>query len=522
MNKKAKSGSSAPLRLRRVRRTREFVGEAVPVASPSVLLRPTVPSDPTQLFIDAYPSPVALLDKSRTITKVNRAWSEFFYGTNIDLQDGGIGAKYPDLFERTTVLSDSLRVLREGVRRVISGDKGEHKAVLRFGLFDEPLALFVNLAPLDDATNGDAVVMVSHDRLSSVKVASEVLRSNDEFLHHYFQSANVLQWQANGPDRSFTRVGDHAEKLLGFPAADWLADGFWRSHIHPDDRRDVARAYAAAVKGGGDTDQLRYRMISKDGEIVWIHDMFMASRNALGVQRCAGLMVDVTDQKRSEQALQLLTGRLISAQEEERKRIARELHDDLNQRIAVISIELEQLANTDPSLQKAVQDRIKRIQKHVEDIGTDIHVMSHQLHPSKLDHLGLVPAIKSLCHESSTGRGFEIGFFQDGVPVRLPKDLKLCMFRVAQEALQNSARHSGASKIDVELSLSGGSLKLVVSDDGRGFNASPKTTRNGLGLTSMEERLRSINGELRIISKPGSGTVIEAIAPVSRVVSYDS
>jgi len=224
---------------------------------------------------------------------------------------------------------------------------------------------------------------------------------------------------------------------------------------------------------------------------------------------------DLGGQVRSEESLKLLTGRLISAQEEERKRIARELHDDLNQRIAVIAIELEQLASAYPSLRPGV----KPIQAHIEAIGHDIHVLSHQLHPSKLEHLGLVPSIKSLCDETSASRGFDIEFFHHGVPTHLPKDVKLCMFRVAQEALQNAARHSGASKIDVELCWASGRLKLLVTDNGHGFVVTREKMMKGLGITSMEERLRLIDGELRIISKLSGGTAVEAMAPVSRITS---
>lgn len=236
----------------------------------------------------------------------------------------------------------------------------------------------------------------------------------------------------------------------------------------------------------------------------------------LGTSMSPGSNVGKGDHGRSEDSLKLLTGRLISAQEEERKRIARELHDDLNQRIAVIAIELEQLANAHPSLRAAVTP----IQKHIEAIGHDIHVMSHQLHPSKLDHLGLVPSIKSLCSEASGDRRLNIEFFHHGVPTRLSKDVKLCIFRVAQEAVQNAVRHSGASKIDVDLRWANGKLKLLVTDNGRGFVVTREKMLKGLGITSMEERLRLIDGQLKIISKPSSGTVVEAMAPVSRITSY--
>lgn len=229
-----------------------------------------------------------------------------------------------------------------------------------------------------------------------------------------------------------------------------------------------------------------------------------------------------TRRERPEQGLQQLTGRLIAAQEEERKRIARELHDDLNQRIAVISIELEQLRSLAAPLKSMVDEHISRIQKHIEEIGYEIHVISHQLHPSKLDHLGLVPAIRGLCKESSNGRGFEIRFSSDDLPTQLHKDLKLCMFRVAQEAIRNAAKHSGATNVIVELSSIGDAVRLLVTDNGSGFAATPETIMNGLGLTSMEERLRLIDGELFIRSRPGNGTVIEAIAPLTPIRSYDN
>ncbi|HKP69038.1 MAG TPA: sensor histidine kinase [Pyrinomonadaceae bacterium] len=224
------------------------------------------------------------------------------------------------------------------------------------------------------------------------------------------------------------------------------------------------------------------------------------------------------DLKRSEESLKLLTRRLISAQEEERKRIARELHDDLNQRIAVIAIELELLANAHPSFREAVEP----IQRHIEDIGHDIHVMSHQLHPSKLDHLGLVPSIKGLCSEISESRRVRVEFVHHAVPARLGKEVKLCIFRVAQEALQNAARHSGALTINVELRWTNGKLKLNVTDDGGGFVTTTEKMTKGLGITSMEERLRSIDGKLKIISKPGSGTSVEATAPAPRVTSIEN
>lgn len=470
-----------------------------------------------QSFIDALPSPVAVLDYSRTIRAVNRSWREFVTEAGVEVPNSGIGRMYPEIFEQETASPDSTSVLREGLRRMLAGTKASHKGVLQFQPSHDLGPIFVNLAPVGASQAGDRRVLVTHDRLSSGKVASEALRNTEQFLRNFFQTTKVVRWEATDNHRTFTGVGEESDGLLGFDFEKVREPDFWERHLHPDDRREVLEAYKSAVGDRDDRHEIQYRMIGKDGQLVWIYDMFQTVRETGKETLCAGLMVNITEQKRIEQSVKRLTGRLISAQEEERKRIARELHDDLNQRVAIISIELEQLARSIAENGADAGKKIKRIQKEIEEIGTEIHIISHHLHPSKLDHLGLVPAIKGLCKEASASRDSEVEFFYDDIPRRLPKDLKLCIFRVAQEALQNAMRHSGATNIEVRLGSSDDAIDLLVKDNGSGFTATPEMLLSGLGLTSMEERLRSIDGELRIISSPGRGTIIEAVAPLHRV-----
>jgi PAS domain S-box-containing protein len=517
MNENPNPGSSTRVKLSRAKSHRGFLREVAPAVMSRVHRHPALDHEKIQPLIDAIPSPTAVLDLSRTITAVNRKWRESFTKSGISLPSNGIGSKYPEIFEPTTALPDSVNVLREGLRRLLAGEKTSHEGVLRFRSFPDPVSIFVNLARFAMSQSGDRAVLATHDSIPTGKIASEVLRNTEQFLRSYFQTTKVLRWDAFGSDRRFTEVGEDASEFLGFLAGEWLEPSFWECHLHPEDRREAIETYAAALNNGSEDHQFRYRMIAKDGRIVWIYDIFRAIPESGKQTKCSGLMVDVTEQKRAEESVKRLTGRLISAQEEERKRIARELHDDLNQRVAVLSIELEQLSRSIPNRSSAVEKRFSHIQKEIEKIGTEIHIISHHLHPSKLDHLGLVPAIKSLCKEASGSQGLDVDFHFDDVPARLPKNLKLCMFRIAQEALQNALKHSGATKIDLRLVLSGNSLELLVIDNGSGFVATAEKLLNGLGLTSMEERLRSIDGELRIISSPGRGTVIEAVAPLPRV-----
>jgi signal transduction histidine kinase len=223
--------------------------------------------------------------------------------------------------------------------------------------------------------------------------------------------------------------------------------------------------------------------------------------------------VDISERKLADEALLDLGGRLISTQEAERSRIARELHDDFNQRMALLSIELEQLGR---GIQEPAKHQIfERLQRQVKDISADIHRLSYRLHPSKLDHLGLGPAVKSLCEEFSQKAKRNIVCHRIGFPSTLPSDVELCLFRIAQEALRNSIKHSGAESIRVVLVRTRNAVRLSVSDNGRGFNTKSEAMHSGLGFISMKERLHIVGGEMRVYSHPKRGTRIEVSVPLA-------
>ena len=225
--------------------------------------------------------------------------------------------------------------------------------------------------------------------------------------------------------------------------------------------------------------------------------------------------VDHTERRRTEDALRDISGRLINAQEEERSRIARELHDDLSQRLALLSIELEQVSQIIPARQSSLRARMKDLWAKAQEISVEVHRISHQLHPSKLEHLGLVAAIKSFCEELEARRGIRIRFSAGGVPADLPKDVALCVFRVAQESLRNVVKHSGAREARVVLGVSGQIVQLSVSDSGAGFDVDSSAHRKGLGLVSMTERLRLVGGDITIRSQPSRGTHLDIRIPLT-------
>jgi signal transduction histidine kinase len=223
---------------------------------------------------------------------------------------------------------------------------------------------------------------------------------------------------------------------------------------------------------------------------------------------------DTTRTRQTEEALRELGGRLITAQEEERSRVARELHDDLNQRMALLSIELEQLSQRIPAGQDNIRESIQNVWVRAQEISSEIHRVSYQLHPSKLDHLGLVAAVKSLCNELGSHHEIKIAFREKGCHRLLPKEVTLCLFRIVQEALRNVIKHSGAAEAAVALAGSENVIHLSVSDTGRGFDAGSMEAKGGLGLISMRERLRSVGGVISIHST-ARGTKIEVSVPLS-------
>jgi len=230
-----------------------------------------------------------------------------------------------------------------------------------------------------------------------------------------------------------------------------------------------------------------------------------------------GFMIDISERKHAEEALKCLGRRLIAAQEEERKRVARELHDDLNQRMAVLTIELEQLAQT---LQKtsSLHKGLLKLRLEAQEISTDIHRLSYRLHPSKLDHLGLAAAVKSLCDELPLTKigNPRVHFHQSGLPADLPKDVTLCLFRIAQEGLRNCVKHSGAESVKVVLTKTDHAICLSVSDNGCGFDTRSAVMEKGLGFISMQERLRLVGGEIKISSQARRGVRIDASIPLNK------
>ena len=230
---------------------------------------------------------------------------------------------------------------------------------------------------------------------------------------------------------------------------------------------------------------------------------------------------DMTGRKRADQAVKDLAGRLIHAQEEERSRIGRELHDHISQTLGVLTIKIDQLRARE-EMTPGIHQALGELRSNTGEITEDVHRLSHRLHSSTLDYLGLVPALQKLVSEFSERHGIAITFAHASLPAPLPSDVALCLFRIAEEALTNIAKHSKARSANIHVVGAPDGLHLRVEDAGTGFDTAILASKAGLGFVSMQERLRVLHGTIQVDSDPSRGTKIKAWVPPSVLTSPPS
>jgi PAS domain S-box-containing protein len=338
--------------------------------------------------------------------------------------------------------------------------------------------------------------------------AAQVVRESEGRFRLVANTAPVMIWMA-GTDRLCTYVNQPWLEFTGRPLEAELGNG-WVEGVHNQDLQRCLETYSQAFDQR-QSFAMEYHVRRNDGEYRWILDTGVPRFNRDGTfAGYIGSCLDITDRKLAEEALASVGHRLIEAHEEERTWIARELHDDIVQRVALVAVELERSGKEATDTMTGGRDRIRQARQLLFDLGRDIQALSHRLHSSKLEYLGLVTAAKSFCHELSEQRNVRIEFRHSDMPTAVPKEISLCLFRVLQEALQNAVNHSAEQNFTVELQGTKEGICLTVSDSGIGFNWQDAINRRGIGLISMRERLRLVNGELSIQSEPGRGTTVRA------------
>jgi PAS domain S-box-containing protein len=344
------------------------------------------------------------------------------------------------------------------------------------------------------------------------KQSEEALKKSEEKFSKAFWGSPVALTVTSAKDGRFVEVNETFERLTGYRRDEVIGRttldiGLW---VDPSQTEELRKRLLS--QGSLRELELRYRESSGSIRIG------LASAELIEIEGepcILSVTSDITDRKLAEEALSGVSRRLIEAQEQERTRIARDLHDDVAQRLALLAIELEQVHQNPTARPCEIRARMDKLRKQTLEIANDVQTLSHELHSSKLEYLGIVAAMTSFCQEFGERQKVEIDFKSHDLLTPLPVEISLSLFRVLQEALQNAAKHSGVGHFEVELWGRQDEVHLTVSDCGGGFDTEAAMKGRGLGLTSMRERLRLVNGELSINSQPTCGTTVHALVPLS-------
>jgi PAS domain S-box-containing protein len=312
----------------------------------------------------------------------------------------------------------------------------------------------------------------------------------------------------------FQSANEAVVKILGWSAEELRSRPFLE-FVHPEDRTKTKEAHNRLTDGRGVIDfENRYQ--TKDGRWRWLNWTLSAPGN--GESQVSAAARDVTEEKLARQKLHDLAAQLMTAQDQERRRIARELHDDVTQRLASLGIELDLLkqkgfgvATEEPT------EALDLFQARITQLTEDLRLLSHSLHPSILEYSDLSTTLEMHCRKFTEQYGIAASFSARQVPADIPHFVAVTLYRIAQEALRNVAEHSGANTASIALVGDGAKLSLSILDDGGGFDTLATKLGPGLGLLSIEERVRNIGAELIIDSSPESGTRLTVRAPVIAV-----
>jgi PAS domain S-box-containing protein len=339
------------------------------------------------------------------------------------------------------------------------------------------------------------------------KRTEEALRESEERLRLAIQAGRMYAFEWDPATDVITRSAE-SRQVLGLGRDAFLDSGKrFLSTVYPEDRERF-RQVACEVTTDNPSYQITYRVTRPEGHMVWLEEAGRAFFTEGGkLVRVVGIAANITDRKRTEQSVLELGGRLLNAQEEERRCVALELHDDIGQELAVLAFQIHGLSTRNLRMQ------IADLQAKVDEISSKVSSLSRQLHSSQLDHLGLAVAAEVFCREFSRQFALRVDYVCHDVPRHLSPSIDLAFYRVLQEALHNVVKHGQATRVRVELTCGGDELKLIVQDNGVGFDSDQSHFGTGLGLISMRERMHHINGYLSVSSHPNNGTRIEASIP---------
>jgi PAS domain S-box-containing protein len=312
---------------------------------------------------------------------------------------------------------------------------------------------------------------------------------------------------------------EKTRELFGFAQDEEITFETILKKVYPEDRERVRQDVQS-----GKNINTEYRIVRSYGSVRWMVSRGRPYFSASGKpERVMGVSLDISERKQVEDTLRLneqnlseLTGRIIHTQEEELRRLSRELHDDLTQRLAALALDAALIEKQLNPLDHQAVQALKAMRANLTDLADDVHDLSRQLHPSIIEDLGLVQAVQAECNTFSKKTGIDLSFMHTDLPDSIPQHQALCLYRIIQEGLQNIAKHSRATVASIILQGIPDGIRLLIQDKGIGFDLKKAKQNAGIGLSSMRERARHVNGTIAVASTPGKGTEIQIFIPLGK------
>jgi PAS domain S-box-containing protein len=470
------------------------------------------------LFANPYLT-LAMLDMQFNVLRANQAYTALYDLSPKDLS----GRPLFELFHEPA-LEPELRQAASRGEPLVRYAEPVHHLPQPSG---EPRYWDVKLLPIKDASGSITRYLFSlYERTPHIQAEKEL----EEKRRDYKELINTIDgivWEADAATLQFTFVSDQAQRLLGCPAECWSENPtFWVDHLHPEDRL-WAVSYCQRLTAQLQDHEFEYRFMTDDGDIVWLRDLVHVVVEDGAAVKLRGIMIDITRQKESEAEIErllqaeqasrhraeTLSRQLVEVQEAERRYIARELHDEAGQALTSMLFGLRML-EIEGQGRQGVLKGISELKKTADQVLNSLHRLAIDLRPASLEHLGLAPALDAYITHVSSHYGLKVQFRRNGIDgAHLKPDDETALYRIVQEALTNVVRHSRAERVSILLECRDEKIRLVIEDDGVGFEPHKVEEDVHLGLFGMRERAAMLGGSLEIESFPGKGTALYLEVP---------